>query len=372
MFQLFIQTNSPGELTNWTIPFIQAFRKQVPNSNVTIFLTPCPYATGEESNLARQTEGVITVYEPKDTIKFMLNPFKKHPKIQNGALLFLGGDPFYSKLLSNKLKIPAFAYSEHKHNPGKFFRKVFYLHQDGNLMSERIHQFNTQSTPETSRQDILTKYNLTDQNYCLFFAGSRPQHTQHLIPMYTQIIKQIKIKHPDFQPILGLSPFTTDNKLNELKKNHDLSAFTIIRGESLELLNITKLLITIPGSNTAEAMYMRTPMIVCLFLNKPEAIILDGLVGIITNVPLIGKFIKKLLFKLYLRKPRFYSKPNQHLNDSVVPELIGILSAKDVANKIISYFYNQTKLDEIIKKLETIKLNTSITKQIITSITKEN
>lgn len=368
MFQLFIQTNSPGELTNWTIPFIQAFRKQVPDSEVTIFLTPCPYATGEESNLARQTEGVINVYEPKDTIRFMINPFKKPPKIQKGALLFLGGDPFYSKLLSKKLKVPTYAYSEHKQNPGNFFKKVFYLHQDGNLMSERIHQFNTQTTSPLTRPQLLNKYNLTDQNYCLFFAGSRPQHTQHLIPMYTQIVKQIKITNPDFQPLLGLSPFTTDNKLNDLKKHHDLSPFTIIRGESLELLSIAKLLVTIPGSNTAEAMYMRTPMIVCLFLNRPEAIILDGLLGMICSLPLIGVPIKKLLFKLYLKTPRFYSKPNQHHNANIVPELVGTLSEEEVADTIIEYFYDETKLKTMVEQLEKIELDIALTETIINDI----
>ncbi|MFT5170834.1 MAG: hypothetical protein ACI9BD_000604, partial [Candidatus Marinamargulisbacteria bacterium] len=269
-FSLIVHTNSPGELMTWVEPFIKNFRSVNPNSKIDIMLLPCQYASGEEAKLAKLIPGIRSVYAPKETIKLLFSlPWFK--KFKQTAILNLGGDPFYSQMFGIKYRCPVYAYTEHKRSPGLFFRHVFYKHKDGDIMSARI------ANAHLDRQEILQKFQLPDKPYCLFFSSSRIAHFKSLVPFYSDVVKKIRETNPDFTPILSVSRTIPSSELDKMKETTDLSAFHIVRASSLELLSISKLLVTIPGSNTAEAMYLHTPMIVLIPLNRPDLIQFDGL-----------------------------------------------------------------------------------------------
>lgn len=97
---IILQTNSPGELAAWVTPIARTFKQQDPTCFITVCLVPCQYATGQEKRVAEHLTDVDAVFSPKDTIT-MLFGLKKAPKAQRlGAVVFLGGDPFYTQLLA--------------------------------------------------------------------------------------------------------------------------------------------------------------------------------------------------------------------------------------------------------------------------------
>ena len=234
-FELLIQVNSPGELSTWVAPLIPILKKHTPKIKISIFLVPCQYASGNEKEVALQLPNIHTVYSPKETLRFIFSfPIRK--KIKHGAILYLGGDPLYSRLLSLKCVIKSYAYTEHTHNPGKFFTKIFKLKLNYDLMATHISMYNR------SEESVTSQYGLKPYlGYCLFFCGSRAQHYHFLIPFFSKVIQIIKKRNPQFKPLIGLSPFIDKTEINLIRKTLSIDDIPVRQGYSLDLMKISKL-----------------------------------------------------------------------------------------------------------------------------------
>ncbi len=361
-FHLRIQTNSPGELTSWVTPLVAQFKKNCPDSTVTIHLVPCQYKSGQEKEIAQNIRGVDHVTSPKETIKKIFN-FKKDLK-ETGAILFLGGDPIYTRLLSKKFHIPAYAYTEHAYPIGRHFKHVFRKHIDGDLMAVRPLQFSA------SKADILKKYHLEDKPYLLIFTGSRPQHFEHLTPLIAQTLDHLHKTRPDIATLIQISPFITQELLQKVQKNTPIPSAKWLRGDSLDLLSISKLLLTIPGTNNAEAMYMKCPMLIVIPMHHPKHLILDGLPGLIGNIPLIGPPIKVWAVTKYVKTHPLLSLPNRYLKKKVVPELIGKWTPIELATAVTTLWDSKEHLNDQITHYSEINLDkeAEILKKIVITI----
>ena len=73
-FKLFIQSNSPGELASWVIPIANDIKKKYTNVDIILLLTPCQYASDQESIFAESLSVIDIVYTPKETLKLLFNP----------------------------------------------------------------------------------------------------------------------------------------------------------------------------------------------------------------------------------------------------------------------------------------------------------
>jgi hypothetical protein len=364
-FHLHIQSNSPGELTSWVGPIVAEFKTQCPDSNVTIHLVPCQYKTGQEAQIAAKLPGVTAVTTPSETIKAIFN-IKSSPR-EKGAILYLGGDPMYSKLLGYKFKVPSYAYTEHRYKIGTHFKHIFRKHDDGDLMAVRPHQF---STP---RETILKKYDLADQQYLLVFPGSRPQHFEHIMPLLAGALDTLHKTHPDIHPIIQISPFITDELLAKVKNKHSIPSARWLRGDSLDLISISKLLVTIPGTNNAEAMYMKCPMLILVPTHHPKHLILDGLPGLIGNLPVLGPPLKNIALKHYHKKHPLLSLPNRYFKKMVVPEFIGSWTPAELSEKISNLWNSPQSLSAQVSQFSKIELDKEITilQKICTTILKK-
>ena len=109
---IFIQSNSPGELSAWAAPIARTLKQQNPHCFITLYLVPCQYATGQEEAVARSIPNIDDVIPVKESLKTLLS-FKKVPtQSKKGAVLYCGGDPFYIKRMAKKTTFPAYAYTE--------------------------------------------------------------------------------------------------------------------------------------------------------------------------------------------------------------------------------------------------------------------
>ncbi|MFC1752790.1 hypothetical protein ACFL96_05275 [Thermoproteota archaeon] len=362
LFTLFIQTNSPGELTSFVRPIVTIFKSLKPHSKIVILLTPCQYATGNEMQIARTIKEVDQVLSPKQTLKELYSLPVIKPHHGKGAVLFLGGGPLYSQLFGLKYKLPCYAYTEHKHKPGPFYKQVFYKHSHGDLMAERVINYN----PDI--ENILTKYHLKNHRYCLFMGGSRKQHFNAFVPRLINIVKEIKTVKPDFKALLQVSPFVSDKTLDIFQNHYDLSDFIITRGEPLDIMGVSDLMVALPGTNNAEAMYMKLPMIILIPLNRPDLIILDGVAGLIGRIPGLGTAFKRLILAIIKQKKTFHTLPNRLAQKQIVPEIAGVLSEHVVAQTIMDYYYNKEKLSEIHDNLKNLPQTHDIAKHICETI----
>jgi hypothetical protein len=58
---LLILSNGPGEVATWVRPVVQCLREQFPDAStlrISLVLSPCPHATGQELAIARRFAGI--------------------------------------------------------------------------------------------------------------------------------------------------------------------------------------------------------------------------------------------------------------------------------------------------------------------------
>jgi lipid-A-disaccharide synthase len=346
---IYIISNSPGEIAVWLGPLVKQLKRVEPNIYLTVCLVPCQYATGTEKKVASSYSEVDAVLEPKETLKLILKG-RSSKVSKNGAVLYLGGDPMYARLLGFRLHLPAYAYVERPEIGAWGFKHVFLKQKDGDLMASRVVDFNV------SRDAVLQKYGLKDCPYLLLFPGSRAQHFENFIDFLGETFRQLKQERPDIHVLVSLSPFISSKLEAQYQAHLDAVGGTVIRGESIELLSIAQLLVTIPGSNTAEAMYTRTPMLIMIPLHKPKYIILDGLAGLIGNIPILGVLIKKLIFIVLSKKYTYFSLPNRYFKRKLVPEIVGAFSQTELQDAILDLWDHAEKRDTQINAFAGIDL----------------
>lgn len=354
-----IQSNSPGEVSAWVLPFIKALKELHKDIYVIIFLTPCQYASGAEFDVLRQSEDINHVYSPSETLKTLRSwPFYRK-KSTKGFVMYFGGDPFYSQLLGLKFGYPVFGYTEHNQKLGLLFKKTFFKETTGNLMAENVSSFHME--PEIIRK----KYKLPDKPILLIFCGSRPTHFTPFFPFMQATIEKLLETYIEYHPVFLISPFISDTLYQSLLVS---SNYSVLRGSSLELMSIASCLITLPGTNNTEAMYMRLPMILVIPLNRPDLIIFDGLLGLLSQLPLIGIGLKKILISMYKRKYDYFSPANRYLNKPIIPEIIDDIEENSLAQTIKTIISNPSTLETMKTTLATIPIPQNVAKSIITTI----
>jgi lipid A disaccharide synthetase len=110
--------------------------------------------------------------------------------------------------------------------------------------------------------------------------------------------------------------------------------------------------VTLPGTNTAELSALGVPMIVTVPTWQAEVAPMPGLAGHIGRLPIVGKYIKRGLGHLILRQIKFMSHPNRRTNRMVVPEIVGHITAGQIADAVIGSLNTDTqRLEEELRSI---------------------
>ncbi len=407
-FDVVIVTNGPGEISTWVKPLVTKVFETLPEARIIICLVPCPYASGEEDKIAINIPGVAFVLDVKETGIFLLS--KKLPKDfsfnERGIVIHLGGDQFFTVLMTLRTKFASVAYTEKLILWPNVIDKYLLPDQNsyanarlkgldatrvsvvGNLMVDAV-------TSQMPPQEIRERLGLsTLSSVVSLLPGSKPFKVKYATPLLLKIADYIAKKKPDTQFIISQSPYTplyqivgsvTDEKyVNALdgtfarfgrtKTGNALvteqgTVINIIPPEfQYEAYQISDVAITLPGTNTAELAILGIPMVVLLPLNKPEHIPIEGLIGRIADIPFVGKYIKSFLIKQAIRKLKFISLPNQKLGQLVTPELVGNIHPVEVANLAVGILENPYERREISLNLKKAMGSNGAAKSVVSNI----
>ncbi len=398
---IFILSSSPGEISAWVKPLVKRLKEREPEARIIILLPPCPYASGKEEEVVKQIPEVSLVLGPKSALRFLFlgkAPENLYP-LSKGVILHLGSDLFYSFLLSRKLAWPAFAYT-HKFVAWKrYFKKFMVIDEKtkkylltrgiaeeqvavvGNLMLDGVR-------PRFSREEFRNLWKIGSQKPVIsLMPGSRPDHVKYMAPFFLRVAELIREEIPSAQFLMSKSPFTSrelySRSLREgsgrviegTRGTISLPPFPsqaraereggkIVTGEGLEaflipglphdVMQVSDLILTIPGTNTAEAAFLGTPMIVVVALNKPELVPLYGFWGQVGRVPFLGRLLKRLVIRKFDRQVRFTSHPNKRVKREIVPEIRGVVRADDVARRAVSLLREPPVLKNMSAELKTV------------------
>lgn len=399
---IIITVNSPGEVAGWLKPAVKAIKALAFPTSITVFIPPCTFASGGEIGVVRSLPEIDRAFGPREFIRYILfggslSRFKPGP---TGVVLFLGGDLTYAMLLSKKLHYPAIAYTEGLATWIKSFARFAtpypkmgerilaqgvperQLRVIGNLMLDAIQ-------PRMTGDQVRQVLGIGRRPLLLMMPGSRPAHFEYMVPFLLQIAEHAQKAMPEIAVAFSISSFITDEHLQNLSgsfaelfgqpaeyipgralddggasgmdrgttgfiKTKNGGLIPAWRGCQYELMAAADLAISLPGTNTFELAACGIPMIVVVILNYPERIPLEGIPGIIGNIPVIGREIKRRLLPKLLAKAKFTAWPNRLAQNFVVPELRGVVSAEAVSAEVARLLSDSDEYQRIARQLKTM------------------
>jgi len=374
---ILILVNGPGETASYVKPAVEALSRLGSGLRIIVVLTPCPYSTGREIEIAGNIKGVSRVIGVNEFLGWALwrRPPKNIDFSRKGIVVFMGGDLLYGKIIAKRLKYPAIAYSESYAKWPKVYRKFLVPDQFifdkfkrsgfpsgqmkvvGNLMVDGI-------SPLKDKRSAYSNLGL-DPNRKLvsFLPGSREFQVQFTINFFAGVIERMAEKRNDCQFAFIISPYLQQRVFERymLKSGfnvingyirHKNTAIRIIDTGQQDAIAASDLVITIPGTNTAEVAAIGTPMIVVFPEESSQMIPLEGACDLVGKLPVLGFLFKKLYVKIKLRMTRFFAIPNIKTGSEVVPELKGHVTGREIAEKADAMLNDPARLARISGQLK--------------------
>ncbi|MDJ0507643.1 MAG: lipid-A-disaccharide synthase [Crocosphaera sp.] len=390
---ILILSNGPGEITTWVRPVVKALRKQLGDDTsqvrISVMLSPCPHSTGREAEIARGYPEVDRVQSSDYFFSFLLwgKTIDNWDWRPQGVVLFLGGDQFYPLLIGNRLGYRTVVYAEWE---ARWYRWLDCFAVMNQTVIDPI--------PESYRNkltvvgDLMADVAPTTLNFLEMAAepiigvlpGSKPGKLTQGVPLCLAIAERIYEVKPQTRFILPIAP-TLDLdtlvrfgdphynpfvakfggvtgkllvKTRDGEKQHFLET---PKGLKIKLINhfpahrylqTCCLALTTVGANTAELGALGIPMIVLLPTQQLDAMrTWDGIPGILANLPLVGSQFAKLINRRVVKEGRLFAWPNIWAKEEIVPELRGELQGDEVAELVLDWLDEPSKLDRIHHRL---------------------
>ena len=379
-------SNGPGELTTWVKPLAQELHKQIPlrpkeNSSsisLNLVLVPCPNATGFENLAAKKWLQFEKIIKANNFWKLLFNPNKFCSWPSNGLVIFLGGDQFWSVLLSARLGYLHMTYAE-------WIARWPFWNDRIAAMSEKIveklpksihHRCSvigdlTADLSETAKID----HPLPPGKWIALMPGSKKSKLKIGIPFFLDVADQISKSMPNCKFLIPLAPTTNIDEIkyfgsskNPITRQYKSGIKSIVKAKDKEnrgLLttkNSTVILIqekypaysdlsqceialTTVGANTAELGSLNIPMIVVV----PTQHILemeswDGFLGLIARLPVLKWFLGLLISFIKIRQQGFMAWPNIFAKRMIVPERVGNVTPQQIAEETIDWINSPSRL----------------------------
>lgn len=371
---IFITANSPGEIAGWVVPIVEKLKSGDPAVRIILVITPCQYASGLESEVGSSLPGVDRVVRIGTLIKeSIFHKESLHPA-PGSKVFFLGGDPVYAVWLARLLKVPAWAYMNkprHRKHYAKYMvtdepiRKRFL---DAGMEPERVETVGHLSLDSVrisgSREEILGRLTGGDPDIVTILPGSRPIEIQYLVPFLVEAAQVLAESHPKTNLFFAVSPFADRKLLADVagRANARLDGDAIamangrrirlVSGNTHDLMSVSKLIVTIPGTNNLQIAAMGVPMLIVTPLNWAEHIPVDGIVGLLSAKVYPFALLKRHLILRRLPYTQYVSLPNILAGRMIVPEMLGILQPAEVASRAAELLDSQELLSEIVRNMQ--------------------
>jgi len=403
-------SNGPGELATWVKPLAKELHKQIAlnpkahraSISLNLVLVPCPNATGFEDLAARKWLQFKKIIKARNFWKFILKPNEFGSWPSNGLVIFLGGDQFWSVLLSARLGYLHMTYAEWIARWPFWNDRILAMSEKiVNKLPKRIqHRCSvigdlTADLNENSKIDDP----LPSGKWIAIMPGSKSAKLKIGIPFFLDVADKMSKSMPDCKFLIPLAPTTNIDEIkyfgstkNPITRQYESGIKSIIKANSQEKRGrlITKnsteifiqekhpaysdlmqcdLALTTVGANTAELGALNIPMIVVV----PTQHILameawDGFVGLIARLPILKWFLGLLISFLKLRKRGFMAWPNISAKRMIVPERIGKITPKQIAREAIDWINSPSRLSGQKEDLKAIRGDKGATKKFCQEI----
>ncbi len=371
--RLLLTANSPGEIAGWVHPFVEAWHKIPDAWPVDLLLLPCTFATGHEGRVARNIPGISKVWRTSDLPRLLLSGGASY---RTGALLHFGGDLMYSALLGWRWGLDCWSYLWTRPWWNRLF-KGFFTKDDWGvrwLLERRVPEKKIHLVGDLVLDAVRSKTEepaLARERQISYLPGSRTHELGALTPFFLAIHRRVEESLGPIRGILHLSPFVPpevweglvqsapDGKLGgergrlsgkDLTTLGEETKLEIVAEGGLAVEGRSLLSVSIPGTKTAEAGYLRTPVLTILPLNRPEKLPSLGVLGLLDLLP-GGEHIKGRLLLLGRKRLSYLAHPNIKAQSYLMDELIDELTVESVAEAIVEAISNPSHLEQVQTRL---------------------
>ncbi len=409
-FDILILTNGPGEITTWVKPVVEKIRENLANLElnvrISVVLSPCPNATGNEVQIASQYPQISRIQGAKDFFPFLLwgKTVNNWDWYQNGLVIFLGGDQFYTLIIAKRLGYQSLVYAEWE---ARWYRYLDYFA----VMNKQVYNsIPAQFQPKVTivgdlMADVPQEDNYQQKSHSIktigLLPGSKSGKLTQGVPFLMAIASYVKNHHPQTKFIIPVAPTITPEIIEDyanLDKNPLVKTFGRITGKlktekrvektkfylqtstNIDIELITEfpcyqelkkcdLCLTTIGANTAQLGSLAIPMIVLIPSYQWDAMTAwDGLLGMLVNFPFVGKNLAKLInwfaVQYTVKNNKLYAWPNIWAKKEIVPELIGYLKVEEIGKMVLDYLQNPEKLAKIKQDLTNVRGNSGASQKI--------
>ncbi|MBL6802527.1 MAG: glycosyl transferase [Synechococcus sp. BS307-5m-G38] len=361
-------SNGPGELTTWVRPLAERLHAMLPlrprtpdaAASLHLVLVPCPNATGQE-RAAASPWGLFERITPASRFwHLLLRPERYGPWPRRGVVVFLGGDQFWTVLLSARLGYRHITYAEWvarwprwndtvaamsegvlRQLPRRFQPRCRVV---GDLMAD-LSSFARQAAP------------LPEGEWIGLLPGSKPAKLSVGMPFLLETADRLARLRPGCRFLLPVAPTTSVAELLRFAgpanpiASHYSAAVRHCRdgvllteaGTCIQLLqqhpahgplSQCQLALTTVGANTAELGALGVPMIVIVPTQHLEVMqAWDGGLGLLARLPGLRRIIGVLLSLWRLRNNGLMAWPNISAGRVVVPERVGEITPEQIAGE---------------------------------------
>jgi lipid A disaccharide synthetase len=398
LIDLLILSNAPGEVTTWVRPVVRALRAKLGDDRslirISVIMSPCPNASGREVQMLTAYPEIDRVQGAEHFTKFLLwgKTAENWDWRSNGIVIFLGGDQFFPVVIGKRLGYKTVVYAEWVARWQRSIDRFAVMNQQviDKVKPQYRDKFTVVGDLMVESQSSLNPDAIKTENSDMkigLLVGSKVAKLGMGLPLMLAIAEYIQTKYPQVKFVIPVAP-TIDldtiakygdpannpaiamvNGATSILKQNDQGVYletpsgltVAVHTEfpAYDLLIECTLCLTTVGANTAELGALGVPMIVILPMQQLDAMrAWDGGLGILVNLPLIGSPIAKLVNTIALRTlgNRKLSWPNIWANQrEIVPELIGFLDAKTVADFTIDYLEHPEKLTKMKAELREVR-----------------
>ena len=407
---IILVTNGPGELATWVKPLAQELHQQIEirpkehdsSISLNLVLVPCPNATGQEIFAAKKWQLFEKIIKAKNFLQLLLKPKKFGSWPSHGLVIFLGGDQFWTVLLSARLGYLHMTYAEWIARWPFWNNRIVAMSESiiKKLPKQIQHRCSvigdlTADLTETATIDDP----LPSGKWIALMPGSKSAKLKVGIPFFLDVADQISNLMPDCKFLIPIAPTTNIDEFryfgsskNPISKQYKSGIKSINKENNKEKRGIlitnnsTVVLIqekypaysdlsqcdialTTVGANTAELGSLNIPMIVIVPTQHIEVMeAWDGLVGLIARLPILKWFLGILISYIKLRNRGFMALPNISAKKMIVPERIGHITPKQIAEETIDWLNSPSRLSGQKEDLQALRGTKGATKKFCQQI----